>query len=80
MIIGAIAGFVFRGRIVLQFTASAIGSFALFALAAWRFANPGEWSADNMPYMLGGYNLFFGGPSLLATLVVVLLHARHKTI
>jgi hypothetical protein len=84
VVLGAIIGFLFRGRVLLQVIASVIASVAFFALLEWRFGDPTEWSwhdpITSAAYLVGPAALFIGAPTLFAALLVGHLCMRGKSI
>jgi len=83
-ILGAVVGFIFRGRIVAQLIASVIVSIAFFAVLEWRLGGSDEWSwrypSTSLAYLFVPAVLLIGAPTLFAALLVGRLCMRHKSI
>ena len=83
-VLGAIIGFLFRGRVLLQVIASSITSVAFFVVLEWRFGDPTEWSWHDPftsgAYLVGPAAFLIVAPTVLAAIFVGQLCVRRKSI
>jgi len=83
VLLGAIIGFIFRGRQLHQIIASVLVSIAFVILLEWHLGSP-DWSwrfpITSLAYLFGPAAAFIGAPTMLAALFVGHLCARHKII
>lgn len=79
--LGAVLGLLCRGHQTMAVVLAILVSVGLFALAEWRFGDPGEWSWQHpiasAAYLLAPFVLLFLAPATAIAVFVGRLCAKH---
>jgi hypothetical protein len=83
-VLGAVLGFLCRGRFILTVVLSLIASIVFFAMLEWKLGSPGEWSSEypivSSAYLAAPFGVLVLGPTLMAAVFVTRWWMRRKTI
>jgi cytochrome b561 len=82
VVVGAFIGIILQRRPRLHVPIGVAVSILLYALLAWRFADPTEWSwhapVTSAAYQIGPVILFFVAPTLLGAAIVRRCYSRRE--